>query len=87
VPLSSETAEKVDSAGRDSVGANSRRPYSPSEGFDDVVEGNLLRRNGPPDQASDFSAVSSNPGTFVAAITAPFRKAQLSADPRTSWRG
>jgi hypothetical protein len=54
VLLVDETAEKVDSTGRDSVGANSRRPYGPSDGFDDVVEGNLLRRTGPPDQASDF---------------------------------
>jgi hypothetical protein len=54
VPRSLATAEKVDSAGRDSVDPESRRPHGSSKGFGDVVEGNLLRRNGPPDPGADI---------------------------------
>jgi hypothetical protein len=54
VPEVWETAEKVEFAGQDSVGTKSRRPYGPSKRFGGVVEGNLLRRNGPRNPAADF---------------------------------
>src|SRR4051812_23162588 len=52
--LSSETAEKVDFAGGDSIDAILRRPHGPSDGLGEDVEGNLLPRNATPKSTSDF---------------------------------
>jgi hypothetical protein len=54
VSSSSETTEKVDSAGRHSIGAESPRAYGRSEGLRDIVEGNMLPRNGSRDRRPDF---------------------------------
>jgi hypothetical protein len=50
----SETAEKVDLAGGDSIDAILRGPQGPSDGLGEDVEGNLLPRNATPKSASDF---------------------------------
>jgi hypothetical protein len=54
VTLVHETAEKLDSAARDPVDAETRPSYGRSPGLPAAAETNLLPRNGPPEPVVDF---------------------------------